>query len=248
MDNIQLAFVAAFAVLLIAAIGCDEQPTAANIQAGETVSSATLAKHGGNAGQLLDFADAEAFFEFNTTDNDLGLQIFLDAVGWNGIRIEDANNEQIVEVRATGPLADLGITELRFESAEPSPEAVLANFPPGEYLFTGRTPEGDRLVGDSELSHNFAPPPTITPSDGLEVDVENTVVEWDAPGAELVEIIIESEDSDAVFDIIVEAEVTSLNVPPQFLEAGTEYKLEILAYAENGNRTIVETSFVTADE
>ena len=103
-------------------IGCNEQPTAPDAQSKivSGVPSSTLAKHDGGSGQIIEFADAEAFFEFNTTDNDLGLQIFLDAEGWNGIRINDANNERIVEVKAEGPLADLGITELRFESAEPS--------------------------------------------------------------------------------------------------------------------------------
>jgi hypothetical protein len=48
-----------------------------------------------------------------------------------------------------------------------------------------------------------------------------------------------------VFEAIVSGSVTSLNVPPQFLEPDMEYKIELLAYAENGNRTIVESTFVT---
>lgn len=195
----------------------------------------------------IPFDDAESFFEFNTTDNDLGLQIFLDTEGWEQVRVDDANGKRIVQVLTKGPLKELGITELRFESAEPSPEEVLAMFPPGEYLFTGKTVEGDRLSSSSELSHDFLAAPTISPSDGEEVDPENTVVSWDAPGAELVEIIIESEDSDNVFDVIVEGDVTSLTIPSEFLEAGLEYKLEILAIAENGNRTILETTFRTSD-
>lgn len=48
--------------------------------------------------------------------------------------------------------------------------------------------------------------------------------------------------------MIVDCEVTSLAISAEFLEPGTEYKLENLAIAENGNRTIVETTYVSAEE
>ena len=81
-------------------------------------------------------------------------------------------------------------------------------------------------------------PPTFSPSDGEEVDLEEVEVAWDAPGAELVEIIIESDESEAVFDVIVEADTESLDIPEQFLEPETEYKIEVLSISENGNKTI----------
>lgn len=228
---------------------CQETPTEQSSLATGVDSSAvfTQSHEEDDAANTIPFADAEAFFEFNTTDDDLGLQIFLDAEGWDKVNVQDPNQEKIVEVLTRGTLSELGITELRFESAEPSPEEVLALFPPGEYRFRGQTVEGDELRSTAELSHDFLEPPTITPCDGKVVDPNNTVVKWKAPGAELVEIIIESEETDNLFDITVESSVTSLNVPPQFLEPGLEYKLEILALAENGNRTIVETTFVTAE-
>ena len=61
-----------------------------------------------------------------------------------------------------------------------------------------------------------------------------------------VRVKLESEDADGTFDVIVPADVGSLDIPPQFLESGLEYKIEILTYAENGNRTIVESTFNTA--
>lgn len=198
------------------------------------------------SGRVISFADAEVFFEFNTTDNDLGLQVFLDAEGWTEIAVMDAQGEEIVEVETEGKLSDLGITELRFESAEPSPAEVLALFPPGVYKFKGRTVEGDRLKSRARLSHDFVPAPTFTPSGGQVVDPANTTVHWNAPGAELVEVIIENEETDDVFDVIVSGEITSLDIPSQFLADDTEYKLEILSIAENGNRTIAESTFVTS--
>lgn len=196
-------------------------------------------------GPQIPFDDAEVFFEFNTTDNDLGLQIFLDAEGWKTVRVADPDRGEIVQITAEGNLSRLGITELRFESAEPSPAEVLALFPPGRYEFLGRTVAGARLRSKATLSHDFLPAPTFSPADGQAVEPNNTIVTWSAPGAERVEVILEHEASGDVFDVTVAGSVTSLNVPPQFLRRGTEYKIEILAVAENGNRTIGESTFVT---
>ncbi len=196
-------------------------------------------------GQLIEFDDSEVFFEFNTTDNDLGLQIFLDGEDWERVRVIDPNRQKIVEVKAQGGLRDLGITELFFESAEPSPQEVLDLFDPGEYHFQGVTTEGDRLFGTGELSHDFLAPPVFSPRDFEEVDPRKVVVKWEVEDAEFVEVIIENEETDETFDVIVSGEVSSLTIPPQFLDYGMEYKLEILAIAENGNKTIAESFFVT---
>ncbi len=236
-------------LLLMLLVGCEQPTTSAESEARDDV--AELGRDAYDVdddenGMQIPFDDAEAFFEFNTTDNDLGLQIFLDAEGWRMVKVSDPGKQKIVQIMAEGNLSELGITELRFESAEPSPAEVLALFPPGDYEFRGKTVEGDRLASTAELSHDFLPAPTFSPSDGEEVDPNNTVVTWNAPGAEQVEVIIENEESGDVFDVIVSGSVTSLNVPPQFLEPDTEYKIEILAIAENGNRTIAESDFVTA--
>jgi hypothetical protein len=87
--------------------------------------------------------------------------------------------------------------------------------------------------------------PTFTPRNGQLVDKLNTVVRWDAPGAEMVEVIIEQDELGHVLDVTVSATTTSLRIPPQFLRRGQEYKIEILAIAENGNRTIAESTFRT---
>ncbi len=41
---------------------------------------------------------------------------------------------------------------------------------------------------------------------------------------------------------------TTLTVPAELLEPGTEYEFEVLAIAENGNQTITETCFVPPTE
>jgi hypothetical protein len=189
------------------------------------------------------FADAELFFEFNSTDNDLGLQLFLDAEGWKRVRVLDPRRNDVLLFAAAGRLARLGITELRFESEEPEPAEVLALFPPGEYRFRGWTVEGEALGSNVQLSHDLPAAPTFTPSGGAAVDRNDLVVEWSAPGAEQVEIIIESDEVDDVLDVTLSGEKRRLRIPPQFLTPGVEYKLEILSIAENGNRTLAESTF-----
>lgn len=234
------ALLSALFLLLLGATGCHDNPV-------DAADNALVAASQPLASSKVqgEFEDAEVFFEFNATDNDLGLQIFLDAEGWDKVDVSDPNNHKIFQLHTQGTLSDLGITELRFESAEPSPAEVLALFPPGDYAFTGKTVEDGVLVSTAELSHALLAAPTFTPSGGEEVDPDNTVVTWNAPGAELVEVIIESEENDGVFDVIVSGATTSLDIPAQFLEPDTEYKIEILAIAENGNKTITEGTFVT---
>ena len=98
----------------------------------------------------------------------------------------DPARRDILLFQTAGRLSRLGITELRFESAEPSPAEVLALFPPGEYRFRGRTVDGAALASVATLTHDFPPAPTFSPSGGEVVDHRNTVVEWSAPGAEMV--------------------------------------------------------------
>jgi hypothetical protein len=197
------------------------------------------------SGAVTPFADAALFFEFNATDNDMGLQLFLDSEGWKRVRVLDPSRKEIVFLEAQSRLSQLGITELRFESAEPSPPEVLSRFPAGEYRFRGRGVEGEQLASNVILSHELLPAPTFSPRGGVIVDPKQTVVEWNAPGAEQVELIIEQDDLGHVLDVTVSGATRRMKIPQQFLTPGQEYKIEILSIAENGNRTIVESTFRT---
>lgn len=197
------------------------------------------------AGEPASIKQMTRVLRVNTTANDLGLQSFLDAEGWRRVAITDPRRHQIVQILAEGPLARLGITELRFESAEPSPAEVLAMFRPGDYEFRGRTADGDLLVSEATLSHDFLPAPTFTPANGQVVNPSNTVVTWTAPGAERVEVILENVELGHLLDVTVAGSITSLNVPPQFLQPNREYRIETLAISANGNRTIAESTFRT---
>jgi hypothetical protein len=238
-------------LLLLLLSACDKPttPTRTESDPGSPTTDVELQAAGAEeadaTGSSVPFADAELFFEFNSTDNDLGLQLFLDSDGWKRVRVLDPGRNEIVLMQAEGKLARLGITELRFESAEPSPEEVLALFPPGKYRFRGRSVEGDQLASNVILSHDFPPAPTFSPSGGEVVDPRQTVVEWNTPGAEQVELIIEQDELGHVLDITLSASTKRLRVPPQFLTPGMEYKIEVLSISENGNRIIAESTFRT---
>lgn len=187
------------------------------------------------------------FFEFNATDNDLGFQLMLDGEPWRRLRVFDPNNDRILDFDASGPLRELGLTELVFESAEPSPEEVLALFPPGEYRFAGASVENERLQGSAILSHVLPPAPVfVNPSEDEVVDPEDFVIEWqEIGGLEGYEVIVENADTGASMTVQLDGDATSLGVPDEFLDEDTEYKVEILSISPNGNKTISEVTFFT---
>jgi hypothetical protein len=238
-------------LVLLLLTGCDKPttPTKSQADSGAPTTDLELQAAGADevdvSGATTPFADASLFFEFNSTDNDLGLQLFLDAVGWKRVRVLNPARNEIVFLQALGKLSQLGITELRFESAEPSPQEVLSRFPAGEYRFRGRGVAGELLASNVILSQELPTPPTFTPSGGQRVEARNTVVEWNAPGAEQVEIIVSSDAVDDNLDVIIANSVKRLRIPPQFLHPGLEYKIEILSISENGNKTITESTFRT---
>jgi hypothetical protein len=222
--------------------GCDKSPspTESALEANQQeVTALETSAH------VMPFAEAQVFFELNTTDNDMGFQVFLDAEGWKKVTVTDPRGNQVTRLLAEGRLAEIGITELRFESAEPSPAAVRSRFPAGEYVFRGLTAEGASMLSRARLSHSLLAAPTFSPRNGQLVNKDNVVVRWNAPGAEQVEVIIENTDLGDVLDVTVSGSRTSLTIPPQFLRRGREYTIELLSIAENGNRTIAESTFRT---
>jgi hypothetical protein len=75
------------------------------------------------------------------------IQIFLDAESWKTLEITDPTGQQIFNVSARGSVGMTGVTELFFESAEPSFQdlplnELLARFPEGPYTLKGKTVDG----------------------------------------------------------------------------------------------------------
>ena len=114
-----------------------------------------------------EFEVAELFFELNNTDGDLGIHALVDGGPWKYLKIEDTNERGILRVSASGRLRRQGLTELFFESAEPtfdelSPRRFFRRFPEGEYEIEGITLEGEELENEVELTHLMP-----APADGI---------------------------------------------------------------------------------
>ena len=217
----------------------------------ENATSVDPALHRGRGedegrGRRIEFAKLNLFFEFNSTDNDLGVQLMLDGEPWDLVRGFDPAGRTFVEFFGRGRMEDLGLTELFFESAEPSPQEVLALFPPGRYRFVGRGVEDERLVGTAILSHDLPPAPVFSPSGGKRVDKDDVVITWrPIAGVAAYQVIVADEEQGTQIEITLLPSVTQVTVPPELLEEDTEYKVEVIAVARNGNKTITESTFVT---
>jgi hypothetical protein len=217
------------------------------------------------AAQEIELDEAEVFIEWNSTDTDFGIQFFWDGEDWSSMRVQNESGKAVLSVKASGNVKAQGLTEGFFESAEPSAaelpmEEFLERFPEGEYTFQGKTLEGERLVGDTELTHTLPAPPTnLSPAGGSLVSNDGFTASFDAVtqdsngnplAIELYELVVEKLDDEPilqVFSVILPPTQTSVFVPGQFLEADTQYKLEVIAQEESGNRTISETTAFTTD-
>ena len=143
---------------------------------------------------------AEVFFELNNTDGDLGIHALVDGEAWKRLQIFDHNERRMLGVSARGRLRRQGVTEIFFESAEPTfddlPPAVFFNrFPEGTYEVEGRTLEGDELESETEITHAMPAPPEPTVNgiaaaqqcddeepgyDAPVIDAEDYVIAWDS--------------------------------------------------------------------
>jgi hypothetical protein len=199
-----------------------------------------------------DFAEARIFFEYNSTDNDLGVHVFLDGEDWRTLRIVHPNGRTIFEVTTRGGFGKFGLTEMFFEGAEPSLEEVpleelLEQFPQGQYKFIGMTVDGTRLESTATLSHAVPAGPEVS----TEMDDDEVVIRWKAvtgPAkgfpAEQIEII-GYQVIVGSFQVTLPASSRSVTVPEEYfrtLKPGT-HGFEVLAIEASGNQTITGGSF-----
>ncbi len=212
------------------------------------------------------FSRAKIIVEFNSTAEDIGVQVLLDGDPWRKVAIFNPANRRILDIESRRSLRQQGLTELFFESSEPSLdelplEEFLARFPAGTYEFEGVTIEGDEVEGSAVLTHVIpAGPEILSPvspdDDPPAVDPDDATIEWEPvattiAGSEDLEIasyqvIVEQVDPLRIFSIDLPASATSVKVPAGFLvQRGTLHKFEVLAVEAGGNQTITEGEFVT---
>lgn len=150
-------------VFLVAAIALMLGPAAPNCWADDD-------------GDEIPFDEAHLFFELNDTDGDLGIHALIDGEPWKKLKIEDPREREMLNIRVKGRLRKQGLTEIFFESAEPTfdelpPKRFFRRFPAGTYEIEGETLEGDELESEVELTHTMPAPPEPTVN-GLSMAVQ----------------------------------------------------------------------------
>lgn len=212
-----------------------------------------LALGGWSAARAVELEEAKIYIEYNQSGNDLGFHVFLDGEDWMSLAITNPLGEVVFEVDGYAGYAELGMTELFFEGAEPTLDEypladLLALFPEGEYAFDGLTVDGEPITGLAELSHAVPAAPEVR----VKVHDDRVTIRWKevtGPAAILPDGEIEIEGYQVlvgdVLDVVLDADARKLRVPEEVLAAlePGDVDFEVLAIDANGNQTIAEGSF-----
>jgi hypothetical protein len=222
---------------------------------------------------VKDFAETAVFFEFNSTDLDLGIQLFFDAPGWEKVKVNGPNGTTF-SVKNGGSLKYIGSTEVFTESAEPGLDeanleaaiaAFLAKFPAGEYSFEGKTIDGFKLVGEAMLTHDLPAAVELDVMGFPLVEGVPFIIEWGDENPEIVgyEVVVEMVVEDELVEERVflntatfPADVTSFTISEEFVELIADFqaedellelKVEVIAIEESGNKAITGEVLFEAD-
>jgi hypothetical protein len=221
-------------------------------------------------GRAIPLKEAKLNIEHNATDLDTGFQAAVDSEGWNQLELRGPDGV-VLSFRALGALGKLGLTELFFESVEPTNADVplselLKMLPEGRYTFSGTTMENGEsngeTVGTALLTHDIpAGPQLVSPAEGATVPISGVVASW----GPVTRTITGKQVKIIAYQLIVEKDVephphmigkfglsmylpptvTSIKLPDGFLEPGTAYDWEVLAIEESGNQTLSSGTFQT---
>jgi hypothetical protein len=223
-------------------------------------SPSTAASPKTNSGAAtVPFKAATLIVEINATDGDAGLQVLLDHEPWKSIAITRPDGTKILDIQTRDVLSEYGLTELFTESSEPPftefpLEEFRKLFPEGDYTFQGETIDGVNMESTVPLSHAFPEGPTIlSPEEESTVASDKLVVRWDSvtepAGIEITGyqvLVVREAEPTRVLEADLPATATEMSVPAEFLDEGTEFKVELLAIEASGNQTLTEVTFSTA--
>ncbi len=238
------------------------------ITAGTVLGSGGLASAGSgsardevgraSANTPIRFEQHDLYIEYNATAGDAGLQLGADAESWRRFTLYDTQGKVLIHIDSRGRLhRPFGLSELFLEASEPAftkvPFGVFKRrFPEGTYRFRGVAENGRTLVGSDQLSHLIPAAPIVTsPTEGALVDPNGFTVSWqpvtEPVGVQIVTYQVIVSQGDRELSMYVPPDVTSVTIPGEFLEPGTDTGGEVLARDESGNQTITELpSFSTS--
>ncbi len=218
-------------------------------------------------GRSIRLPTTKLYIEHNATDEDTGVHGGFGGLNWQKLCVYDPGGRQVLEVEPKRQLRTLAMDGIFFESREPpneviSIEQIEAMFPEGLYSVRGRTIDGKRMTGAATFTHDIPAAPVITvPQEGGTVSPNGFAVMWNHVTTDLdgdpinrtgYQVIITKHVPDdpngysrPTYDVHVPPTETSLTVPSEFLEPGTEYELEVLVLEVSGNQTISVLFFET---
>src|SRR5262245_46817009 len=208
----------------------------------------------GPGGTEVPLEVAKIFFEFNSTDNDLGVHVSLDGEDWKTMKIVKPGGQTIFSVEGKQGYAQLGMTELFFEGAEPTLDEfpladLLALFPAGVYEFSGKTVDGPTIDGEGTLPHAVPAGPAVSASVG---PGDSLVISWapvTSPPAGFPALPINVVGFQVIvedFQVTLPATTFSVTVSPEYVASlpSGSHSFEVLAVEAGGNQTITEGTFV----
>ncbi len=214
--------------------------------------------------------EAKLNIEHNYTDEDTGFQGAVDSEGWKGLKFKGPNGV-VLELNATGKLRQLGVTELFFETVEPtnadvSLPNILRKMPAGVYKIfgpAGGPDAGKTTVGRAWLTHVIPKGATLlAPAGGATLPVADMSFDWD-PVTQTIDnkpvsiiayqLIVEKVQDPhkhmigklSSLSMYVNPSVTQMTVPGNFFEPGSDYSWEVLAIEPSGNQTLSSAGFKT---
>jgi hypothetical protein len=142
-------------------------------------SALLMTAHAG-VGQEAPFDEAQLYFELNHTDGDLGFHGLIDGDAWKSLEIEGPDEQLLMNVWIRNNLRRQGMTEIFFESDEPSfdelsPAQFFNRFPEGIYEVEGITLDDEELEAEIRISHVMPGPPG-----GIKVNGQASAANCDA--------------------------------------------------------------------
>jgi hypothetical protein len=214
--------------------------------------------------EVLPLKDARLKIEFNATDRDAGVQLFVDSEPWRSLDVYDTRGRLLLRSTARGRFALQGGTELFMESGEPSLDEVpldvfLKRFPVGNYKIVAHGIDGQKYVGHAKFTHNIpAGPVLVAPAaDAVVADLDILTLRWQGVpppnGSPIIgyQVLVVQPDTGLpglpkiVLDVMMPPTATSMLVPPGFLRPGSNYEWEVLAIEAGGNQTLSSALFRT---
>jgi hypothetical protein len=197
------------------------------------------------------FEKALVYFEQNATDKDAEVRfeaIGHGSVGLATLKVVAPGGRTVIDYKA--PDSKLGLQHITLESPEPKNDgSVQADFPEGEYTFTGGTVTGARLLSKARLSHKLpAAVAIVSPrADEKGVPVNGLQIKWNgAKNLAACVVSVEQEETELKLSARLPGTATTFTMPDGFLQPGTQYKLAVGAVSHDGNTSLVEADFTTA--